>query len=85
MTAYADSGLPDMGRSRPHVGVGRLPGRAWVVLVAAFRMWRLRARQRRELMMLSQPELCDMRLNEAAVDSEARKAFWQRVDLPTQD
>jgi uncharacterized protein YjiS (DUF1127 family) len=36
-------------------------------------------------MMLSQPELGDMRLSDTDADSEARKPFWQRLGLPGQD
>jgi uncharacterized protein YjiS (DUF1127 family) len=35
--------------------------------------------------MLSQPELRDVRLSKADVDSEADKPFWRRLELPTRD
>ncbi len=85
MAMYADGRLPETGRSEVHAGTGRALGNAWAVVIAAFRTWRSRARQRRELMSLSQPELHDMCLSKADVDSEADKPFWRRLDLSVRD
>ncbi|HEY8000083.1 MAG TPA: DUF1127 domain-containing protein [Pseudolabrys sp.] len=85
MTVYADSSLPETSRSRTYVGIDRLLRNAWNAVIAAFQAWRIRARQRRELMMLSQPELRDVCLSKADVDSEADKPFWRCLDLPARD
>lgn len=41
------------------------------------RLWRRRARQRRELAGLTERELRDIRLSSADAWHEIRKAFWQ--------
>ena len=85
MTVYADGRLPETSRLGAYGGTSALLKNACAAVIAAFRTWRIRARQRRELMMLSQRELGDMRLSETDADSEARKPFWQRLGLPGQD
>ena len=85
MTVYADNRWPETSRSEATVGLGGPLRNACAAVIAVFRTWYIRARQRRELMVLSQPELRDMRLSEIDVDAEARKPFWQRIDLPARD
>jgi len=49
--------------------IGRIAGLA--------RDWRMRLRQRTELLMLNNIELQDMRFNRADADAEARKPVWK--------
>ncbi|MGE5164245.1 MAG: DUF1127 domain-containing protein [Sphingobacteriales bacterium] len=65
------SGTPGMG----------LVGRIRQVTVTAIRTWRVRMRQRRELLMLNDVELRELSLTEADVDREARKPFWESIQL----
>ena len=46
-------------------------------ITALARDWRLRLRQRTELLMLNDIELQDMRLNRTDADAEARKPPWK--------
>src|SRR5262249_40519562 len=48
---------------------------------AAIRAWRARMRQRRELLMLNDIELHELSLTEADVNREARKLFWETIQL----
>ena len=47
--------------------------------------WRARVRQRRELLMLNNVELRELSLTEADVDREARKPFWEGIQLIGRD
>jgi uncharacterized protein YjiS (DUF1127 family) len=58
-----------------------LVGRIRQVTVTAIRTWRVRMRQRRELLMLNDVELRELSLTEADVDREARKPFWESIQL----
>jgi uncharacterized protein YjiS (DUF1127 family) len=51
----------------------------------AIRGWRGRVRQRRELLMLNNVELRELSLTEADVDREARKPFWEGIQLIGRD
>jgi uncharacterized protein YjiS (DUF1127 family) len=46
-------------------------------LAARFREWQRRSRSRRDLMMLNDRELWDVRLSRVDARREARKPFWQ--------
>ena len=46
-------------------------------ITALARDWRLRLRQRTELLTLNDIELQDMRLNRTNADAEARKPLWK--------
>jgi uncharacterized protein YjiS (DUF1127 family) len=45
------------------------------------RAWRIRTRQRSELMMLTGVELRDLSITEADVNREIRKPFWESIDI----
>ena len=47
----------------------------------AIHQWGVRARQRRELLMLNDVELRELSLIEADVNREANKPFWQSIHL----
>ena len=47
----------------------------------AIRSWRARLRQRRELLMLNDVELRELSISEADVNREARKPFWESIQL----
>lgn len=49
--------------------------------LTTIRAWRTRMRQRRELLLLNGIELRELLLTEADVDREARKPFWEGVQL----
>jgi uncharacterized protein YjiS (DUF1127 family) len=59
----------------------RLVGRIGQCTLTAIRGWRARVRQRRELLMLNNVELRDFSLIEADVDREARKPFWEGIQI----
>ena len=59
----------------------RLVGGIAQSTLAAIRVWRARMRQRRELLMLSDVELHDLPVTEADVNREARKSFWETIQL----
>ena len=59
----------------------RLVGRIGQRTLAAIRAWRARMRQRRELLMLNDVELRELSLTEVDVDREARKPFWEGIQL----
>jgi len=59
----------------------RLVGRIGQRTLAAIHAWRARMRQRRELLMLNDVELRELSLTEADVDREARKPFWEGIQL----
>lgn len=63
----------------------RLVGRIGQCTLTAIRGWRARVRQRRELLMLNNVELRDFSLIEADVDREARKPFWEGIQLTGRD
>ena len=71
MSAHADSSLSLPTRRRTFL----------VRLVTAVHAWRTRMRQRRELLTLNDIELRDLSLTEADVNREARKSFWETVEL----
>ncbi len=58
-----------------------LVGRIRQVTLTAIRTWRVRMRQRRELLVLNDVELRELSLTEADVDREARKPFWEGIEL----
>ena len=78
MSAIA-SHSPSLPASRTH-GM-RLVGRIGQRTLAAIRAWRARMRQRRELLMLNDVELRELSLTEVDVDREARKPFWEGIQL----
>jgi uncharacterized protein YjiS (DUF1127 family) len=47
------------------------------ILVGAFRTWRQRARERRQLGLLSPRDVHDLGLTEQQVQFEINKPFWQ--------
>jgi uncharacterized protein YjiS (DUF1127 family) len=49
--------------------------------LSAMREWRVRTRQRRELLMLNDIELNELSLTDADVNREARKPFWEGVEI----
>lgn len=49
--------------------------------LTVIRAWRVRMHQRRELLMLNNVELRELSLTEADVDREARKPFWEGIQL----
>jgi uncharacterized protein YjiS (DUF1127 family) len=53
----------------------RLP--SWNELRAVFKEWRDRASSRRELRMLADCQLWDMRMTRTDAHNEANKPFWQ--------
>jgi len=55
----------------------RICQRAW----DAVRAWRMRMRQRRELLMLNDVELRELSLTEADVIRETSKPFWESISL----
>ena len=59
----------------------RLVGRIGQRTLTVIRAWRARMRQRRELLMLNDVELRELSLTEADVDREARKPFWEGIQL----
>ena len=59
----------------------RLFGRIGQRTLTAIRAWRTSMRQRRELVMLNDVELRELSITEADVDREARKPFWEGVQL----
>jgi uncharacterized protein YjiS (DUF1127 family) len=59
----------------------RLFGRIGQRTLTAIRAWRARMRQRRELLMLNDVELRELSFTEADVDREARKPFWEGIQL----
>lgn len=59
----------------------RLFGRIGQRTLTAICAWRARMRQRRELLMLNDVELRELLITEADVDREARKPFWEGVQL----
>lgn len=59
----------------------RLVGRIGQVTLAAIGTWRTRMRQRRELLMLDDIELRELSLAESDVEREARKPFWEGIQL----
>jgi len=50
---------------------------AWDVV----RAWRMRMRQRRELLMLSDVELRELSLTEADVIRETSRPFWESISI----
>jgi uncharacterized protein YjiS (DUF1127 family) len=79
MSAIADHHSSLLPASRPFPT--RLIGGLAQGTLAAVRVWRARLRQRRELLMLNNIELCDLSLSEADVNREARKSFWETIQL----
>jgi uncharacterized protein YjiS (DUF1127 family) len=71
MSAIADHSLPLVTERRTFL----------VWLLTTVHGWRTRMRQRRELLMLNAIELHDLSLVEADVSREARKSFWETVEL----
>lgn len=63
----------------------RLVGRIGQCTLTAIRGWRVRVRQRRELLMLNNVELRELSLTEADVDREASKPFWEGIQLTGRD
>jgi uncharacterized protein YjiS (DUF1127 family) len=57
----------------------RLVGGIGQRTLIAIRAWRVRMRQRRELLMLNDVELRELSLTEADVNREARKPFWKGI------
>jgi uncharacterized protein YjiS (DUF1127 family) len=47
----------------------------------AVRAWRMRMRQRRELLMLNDVELRELSLTEADVIRETSKLFWESIRI----
>jgi uncharacterized protein YjiS (DUF1127 family) len=50
-------------------------------LLDAILGWRVRMLQRSELMMLNGAELRELSLNEADVNRETRKPFWESIEI----
>ena len=59
---------------QPELDLAALPS----IVLKAFRLWRARARQRRELLELSAWQLADIGVSEDAARAEAGKPFWER-------
>jgi uncharacterized protein YjiS (DUF1127 family) len=78
MSAIADHSpsLPAGGTIR-----GRSFGRIFRNILAVTHAWQRHIRQRRELLMLTDIELCEFSLSEADVNREARKPFWETIEL----
>jgi uncharacterized protein YjiS (DUF1127 family) len=68
---FAASGTVD---KRFFAGIGRRE-------LDAIHGWRIRMRQRSELMMLNGVELRELSLTEADVNREMRKPFWESIDI----
>ena len=69
--SFAASGTVD---KRLFAGMGRR-------VLNAIHGWRIRVRQRSELMMLNGVELRELSLTEADVNRETRKPFWESIDI----
>jgi uncharacterized protein YjiS (DUF1127 family) len=61
----------------PKSASGVVPLRYINRITGLIRDWRVRLRQRTELLALDDIELQDMRLSRADIDGEARKPFWK--------
>ena len=68
---FAASGTAD---KRLFAGVGRR-------LLDTLHAWRIRTRQRNELMMLNGVELRELSVTEADVNRETGKPFWESIDI----
>jgi uncharacterized protein YjiS (DUF1127 family) len=71
--------------SPPFAASGMLDKRLFAGLggciLDAIRAWRIRMRQRSELMMLNSVELLELSLTEADVNRETCKPFWESMDI----
>ena len=81
------SAIADHSPSLPASGTlgMRFVGRMGRGTLKAIRAWRARMRQRRELLMLNDVELRELSLTGADVDREARKPFWESIQVPGRD
>ena len=68
---FAASGTAD---KRLFAGIGRR-------LLEALYAWRIRMRQRSELMMLNGVELRELSVTEADVNRETGRPFWESIDI----
>jgi uncharacterized protein YjiS (DUF1127 family) len=70
----------------PRFAASRTCGMRWLArnsrpVLNAIRTWRLRIRQRSELLMLNAVELRELSLSEADVNREGSKPFWASILL----
>lgn len=68
---FAASGMVD---KRFLAGIGRH-------VLDTIHGWRIRIRQRSELMLLNGVELRELSLTEADINREMRKPFWESIDI----
>ena len=50
---------------------------SWNTLLGLIRLWRLRARSRRDIAMLDERTIADLGLSSSQVKFEAQKPFWR--------
>jgi uncharacterized protein YjiS (DUF1127 family) len=71
--------------SPPHAAGGTLGTRVFANTIqrtlSLIQAWRIRMRQRSELLMLDAVELRELSLTEADIDREASKPFWASLGL----
>lgn len=71
------STIPSVSRANVSAEAKEIPPLGERVMEAV-REWRRRSRSRRELLMLSERDLRDVRLTRCDVMSEAHKPFWKQ-------
>ena len=73
LSALAAFVAPGAGRALPRAGRSVWLSRA----AGTVRLWRKRARERRELMSLDDRMLRDIGLSRGVIEAEGRKPFWR--------
>ena len=78
MSEMASYSLPfaasETADKRLFAGIGR-------PLLHTLHAWRIRTRQRSELMMLNSVELQELSVTEADVNRETGRPFWESIDI----